>query len=65
MYWDSKIVEGIQNDNLFEVMKDYIEEGRQLFHSRVVPELHGKSIYEKALVDMMLKPKSHVDSPIW
>src|SRR6185295_17291559 len=65
LYNEAKIVSGIQNDTLFDVMKDEIEEGRALYKSRVTPEVFSMNIYEKALVDVMLKSKGHVKSKIW
>jgi hypothetical protein len=65
LYNEAKIVQGIQNDSLFEVMRDEIEEGRALFKSRVTSEIYGMNIYERALVDVMLKSKGHVKSKIW
>jgi hypothetical protein len=65
LYNEAKIVQGIQSDSLFEVMKDEIEEGRALFKSRVTPEVYALNIYERALVDVMLKSKGHVKSRIW
>jgi hypothetical protein len=65
LYHEAKVVEGIQKDTLFEVMKAEIEEGRQLFKSRVVPEIVAMNLYERALVDVMLKAKGHVKSKIW
>ena len=35
LYHEAKILEGIANDSLFDVMRDEIEEGRELFKSRV------------------------------
>jgi hypothetical protein len=65
LYHEAKIVEGIQKDILFEIMKDEIEEGRALFKSRVTPEIYGLNLYERALVDVMLKSKGHLKSKIW
>jgi hypothetical protein len=65
LYNEAKIVQGIQNDSLFEVMRDEIEEGRALYKSRVTAEIYGLNIYERALVDVMLKSKGHVKSKIW
>ena len=36
-------------------MRDEIEEGRALYKSRVTPEILQLGIYDRALVDMMLK----------
>ena len=65
LYHEAKVVEGIQKDTLFDVMKGEIEEGRNLFKSRVVPEIFALNLYERALVDVMLKAKGHVKSKIW
>jgi hypothetical protein len=65
LYHEAKVVEGIQKDSLFDVMKDEIEEGRQLFKSRVAPDIFTLNLYDRALVDVMLKTKGHVKSKIW
>jgi hypothetical protein len=65
LYHEAKILEGIANDNLFEVMSDEIEEGRELFKSRVTPDIFGMNIYDRALVDVLVKSKGHVKSKIW
>ena len=65
LYHEAKILDGITNDSLFEVMADEIEEGRELFKSRVTPEIFGENIYDRALVDVLVKSKGHVKSKIW
>jgi hypothetical protein len=65
LYHEAKILDGIANDSLFAVMKDEIEEGRELFKSRVTPEIFGQNIYDRALVDVLVKSKGHVKSKIW
>lgn len=65
VYHEKKIVEGIEKDTLFDIMRDEIEEGRALFKSRVTPEIFNLGFYDRALVDVMLKPKGHVKSKIW
>ena len=60
-----KILEGIANDNLFDVMSDEINEGRELFKSRVTPEIYGLNLYDRAIIDVMIKSKGHVKSKIW
>lgn len=65
LYHDKKIVEGIANDTLFDVMSGEIEEGRALFKSRVTPEVFSLHLYDRALVDVMLKSKGHIKSKIW
>ena len=65
LYHEAKILEGIAEDTLFEVMADEIEEGRALFKGRVTPELFEQGIYDRALVDVLVKSKGHVKSKIW
>jgi hypothetical protein len=65
LYHEPKILEGIANDNLFEVMADEINEGRELFKSRVTEDIFGQHIYERAIVDVLVKSKGHVKSKIW
>ena len=65
LYHEAKILDGIANDSLFEVMSEEIEEGRELFKSRVTPDIYAQNIYERALVDVLVKSKGHVKSKIW
>ena len=65
LYHEAKILEGIENDSLFEVMAEEIQEGRDLFKSRVTPEIYEENIYDRAVVDVLVKSKGHVKSKIW
>ena len=66
LYNEEKIIEGIETDNLFEILNDEIEEGRALYRSRVSPDLFDSSnFYDRALVDIIVKPKGHIKSKIW
>jgi len=65
LYHEAKIVEGIERDNLFEVMAAEITEGRDLFQKRVAESLHKLNIYDRAVVDVLIKSKGHVKSKIW
>lgn len=66
MYNEEKIVKSIVQDNFFDALKDEIEEGRELYRSRISPELYSQTnFFERALVDVILKPKGHVRSKIW
>jgi hypothetical protein len=65
MYHEKKIVEGIEKDALFDGMRDEIEEGRTLYKSRVTPEIYDLGLYDRALVDMLLKSRGGVRSRIW
>ena len=65
LYHEAKILEGITNDTLFDVMAEEIAEGRQLFKSRVTEDIFGQNIYDRAIVDVLIKSKGHVKSKIW
>ena len=66
MYNEAKLVSGIQNDNLFEAMKDEIQEGRQHFRSRVTTEIAATNLFDRALVDILLKQRGQaIKSKIW
>jgi hypothetical protein len=65
LYNEEKIVQGIQQDNLFEVLAEEVEEGRALYKSRVSPDLYQKNFYDRALVDILVKSKGHIKSKIW
>jgi hypothetical protein len=65
LYNEEKIVEGVVGDNLFDVLADEIEEGRALFKSRVAPELYKKNYYDRAIIDILVRSKGHVQSPLW
>ena len=62
LYNEDKIVEGIKGDNLFTVLEGEIEEGRALFRSRVAPELFQKNFYDRAIIDILVRSKGHVES---
>ncbi|WP_437522980.1 hypothetical protein [Sorangium sp. So ce726] len=65
LYNEEKIVQGIQQDDLFTVLAEEIEEGRALYKSRVSPDLYQKNFYDRALVDILIKSKGHIKSKIW
>jgi hypothetical protein len=66
LYNEEKITEGIVNDNLFTGIEAEIAEGRELYLSRVSPELAKKSnFFDRALVDVILRAKGHIKSRIW
>ena len=65
LYHEQKIIQGIEDDDLFEVMSGEIEEGRTLFKSRVTPEIYATGLYDRAIVDVMIKSKGQVKSKIW
>ncbi len=65
IYNREKVEEGIKNDNIFELLTDELEEGRQHFISRVTPELAGANIFDLAVVDVLIKRAGKIESAIW
>ena len=44
---------------------DEIEESRALFRSRVAPESFQKNFYDRAIIDILVRSKGHVESVMW
>ena len=66
LYNEAKIIQGIEQDRLFDVLRDEIEEGRELFKTRVSSEIFTRTnFFDRAIVDVVIKPKGHVKSKIW
>jgi hypothetical protein len=66
LYNEQKIIKGIEQDNLFDVLQDELEEGRELYKSRVSPELYSNTnFFDRAVVDIVVRSKGHVKSKIW
>src|SRR5262245_9878289 len=66
LYNEDKIIEGIENDSLFDLLSAEINEGLNLYRSRVTPELFGSTnFYFRAIVDVLVKGKGHIKSKIW
>ncbi len=66
LYNEDKIVRGIEQDTFFDVLHDELEEGRELYRSRVSPDLYARTnFYDRAIVDVILRSKRHVKSKIW
>jgi len=65
LYHKDEVERGIVEDNLFQVLSGVIEEGRRHYESRVDPSLFRLGLYEKALVDFLLKPFGRLKSRIW
>lgn len=66
LYNQAKVQEGIQNDNLFEILEEELDEGRKLYISRVSPEILEKhNFYDLAIVDVLIKQSGRIESDIW
>lgn len=65
LYNEEKIIRGIEGDRLFDELSEEIEEGRALYKSRVSPELYQRNLYDRAIVDILVRSKAHVKSVMW
>jgi spore germination protein GerM len=66
LYNEEKIVRGVEQDNFFDSLREELDEGRELYRSRVTPELYARTnFYDRAIVDVILRSKGHVKSRIW
>ena len=48
-----------------DVMAEELEEGRALFQSRVTGELYARNFYDRAVIDILVRSKAHIDSKMW
>jgi hypothetical protein len=66
LYNQEKVAEGIKGDNIFELMDSELKEGRDHFFSRVSPNLVNRDhLYERAIVDVLIKQAGKIESQIW
>jgi hypothetical protein len=66
LYNREKILDGIKHDNIFELLEKELKEGLDLYRSRLVPEMDkANSIYNRAIVDVLIKRNGNIESEIW
>ena len=66
LYNQEKVKEGIKNDSIFEVLTEELDEGREHFYGRVSPDLEDRDhLYDRAIVDVMIKQAGKIESSIW
>lgn len=66
LYNAKKVEEGIAKDNLFDLLRNEIEEGRTYYLSRIDPDVaQNTNFYNRALVDLLVKPWGRVPSKAW
>ena len=66
LYNQSKVKEGIENDTIFDLLTEELQEGREHFMIRVSPEIDNRDrLYDRAIVDIMIKQAGKIKSPIW
>jgi hypothetical protein len=66
LYNQEKVKEGIKNDNIFDLLVEELREGREHFRARVSPDLRDRDhLYDRAIVDVMIKQAGKIESSIW
>ncbi|ACM19387.1 hypothetical protein Geob_1026 [Geotalea daltonii FRC-32] len=65
IYNREKVEQGIKNDNIFELLTEELDEGRQHFNTRVSPEIAQSNVFEIAVVDVLIKRSGKIESSIW
>ena len=66
LYNQEKIVQGIKNDSLFELLGDELAEGRKYYEKNVDPAVASQTDYfNQAIVDILVKGRANVESKIW
>ncbi|MEA3545746.1 MAG: hypothetical protein U9R69_11095 [Thermodesulfobacteriota bacterium] len=66
LYNQDKVAKGIKSDSIFELLNEELEEGREHFFARVSPEVKNREhLYERAIVDVMIKQAGKIESQIW
>lgn len=54
-YNPALVKKGIEEGTIFELLHDQIEEARSEFNARVIPELAATSLFDYAIVDVLIK----------
>lgn len=66
LYNQAKVKEGIEKDNLFEILTEELAEGKKYYESMVEGELRSNSnIFNEAVVDVLIKQAGKIKSEIW
>jgi hypothetical protein len=66
LYNEEKIIRSLEQDNFFDALHEELEEGRELYRTRVSPDIFSRTnFFDRAIVDVILRPKGHVKSKIW
>lgn len=66
LYNREKILTGIKNDNLFEILEKELQEGLELYKTRVTEDLDKNYMFfNRAIVDILIKRSGNIESEIW
>lgn len=66
LYNAEKVSEGVKNDNIFDLLAEELQEGRDHFAERTSAALENRDkLYDRAIVDVMIKQAGKIESSIW
>ncbi|OQY18530.1 MAG: hypothetical protein B6I36_06715 [Desulfobacteraceae bacterium 4572_35.1] len=66
LYNPDKVSEGVKNDNIFDLMADELQEGREHFAERTADSIQNRDqLFDRAIVDVMIKQAGKIESSIW
>jgi uncharacterized hydantoinase/oxoprolinase family protein len=66
LYNEQKVKEGIENDNLFELLEEEINEGKKLFIEKVDTNVIKEKIFYSTINDILIaKYCKDIKSDIW
>ncbi len=66
LYNQAKVKEGIEKDNLFEVLTEELAEGKKYYESMVDEEIRSSTnFFNEAVVDVLVKQGGKIKSEIW
>ena len=66
LYNEDKVLRGVTEDRFFTELAVELDEGRDLYRTRVSAELYAQTNYfDRAIVDVILKARALVPSKIW
>lgn len=66
LYNKERIVQGIKEDNLFEILASELEVARKYYERNVDPQVARETNYfNEAIVDILIKGRGNIPSRIW
>lgn len=66
LYNKQKVINGLKEDRLFEVLEEELNEGLELYRSRVSEALFSSTnFFHRAVIDEIIQPRGDVPSKIW
>ncbi len=66
IYNREKVLSGIKNDNVFDLLEKELNEGLELYKSRVAADVdRTNNFYNRAIVDILIKRNGDIESDIW